>query len=181
MIIDGVKITLGGVVDLIILIGALCAAIYKIWDFFAKPTSNIKKRSKEKQKELIREVLNEELPTRLEEHNIKTREKYKADRQRYLIEIKDEVVKQVGGSINQNAEDLEALKISAKDVLREKIMRIYHSYRYVRAFPLYEQEALAQYYKDYKKLNGNSYIDKYYGRMKAWSVIYDDEYDNEEQ
>ena len=180
MTIGGVTITLGGVVDLIILIGALCAAIYKIWDFFAKPTSSIKKRRKERQKELIREVLNEELPKRLEEHNIKTREKYKADRQRYLIEIKDEVVKQVGGSIDQNAEDLEALKISAKDVLREKIMRIYHSYRHDRAFPLYEQEALVQYYKDYKKLNGNSYIDKYYGRMKAWKVIYDDEYDNEE-
>lgn len=180
MTIGGVTITLGGVVDLIILIGALCAAIYKIWDFFAKPTSSIKKRRKEKQKELIREVLNEELPKRLEEHNIKTREKYKADRQRYLTEIKDEVVKQVGGSIDQNAEDLEALKISAKDVLREKIMRIYHSYRHDRAFPLYEQEALVQYYKDYKKLNGNSYIDKYYGRMKAWKVIYDDEYDNEE-
>ena len=42
MIIGGVTITLGGVVDLIILIGALCAAIYKIWDFFAKPTSRLK-------------------------------------------------------------------------------------------------------------------------------------------
>jgi hypothetical protein len=34
--------TLGDIVDLIILIGALCAAIYKIWDFFAKPTSRLK-------------------------------------------------------------------------------------------------------------------------------------------
>ena len=39
MTIGGVTITLGGVVDLIILIGALCVAIYRIWDFFAKPTS----------------------------------------------------------------------------------------------------------------------------------------------
>ena len=181
MIIGGVEITLSGVVDFIILIGALCAAIYKIWDFFAKPTSNIKKKRLERQKALIREVLNEELPQRFETHDLATREKYKADRQRYLMDIKNEVLNQVGGAINQNAEDLEALKISAKDVLREKIMRIYHSYRQIRAFPLYEQEALAQYYKDYKKLNGNSYIDKYYGRMTKWQVIYDDEYDNEEQ
>ena len=181
MIIGGVEITLSSVVDTIILIGALCAAIYKIWDFFAKPTSSIKQKRLEKQKTLMREVLNEELPKRLEAHDVETRKKYLADRQRYLKEIKDEVVNQVGGSINQNAEDLEALKISAKDVLREKIMRIYHSYRHDRAFPLYEQEALAQYYKDYKKLNGNSYIDKYYGRMKAWKIIYDDDYDNEEQ
>ena len=181
MIIGGVEVTLSGVVDFIILIGALCAAIYKIWDFFAKPTSNIKKKRLERQKALIREVLNEELPQRFETHDLATRERYKADRQRYLMDIKNEVLKQVGGAINQNAEDLEALKISAKDVLREKIMRIYHSYRHDRAFPLYEQEALAQYYKDYKKLNGNSYIDKYYGRMTKWQVIYDDEYDNEEQ
>jgi hypothetical protein len=33
---------IGAIVDYIILIGALCAAIYKIWDFFAKPTSKIK-------------------------------------------------------------------------------------------------------------------------------------------
>jgi hypothetical protein len=48
MVIGGVTITLGGVVDFIILIGALCAAIYKIWDFFAKPTSSLKKKKEEK-------------------------------------------------------------------------------------------------------------------------------------
>ena len=80
MIIGGVEITLSGVVDFIILFGALCAAIYKIWDFFAKPTSNIKKKRLERQKALIREVLNEELPQRFETHDLATREKYKADR-----------------------------------------------------------------------------------------------------
>ena len=80
MIIGGVEITLGGVVDLIILIGALCAAIYKIWEFFAKPTSTLKKKSLERQKALIREVLNEELPKRFETHDLATRERYKADR-----------------------------------------------------------------------------------------------------
>lgn len=179
MTIGGVTITLGGVVDLIILIGALCAAIYKIWDFFAKPTSKLKLKIKEKRKAEIVAVLDEVLPQRLYDHDLQTRDKYKADRQRYLVEIKDEVIKQVGGTIDKNEEDLEALMISQRDVLREKIMRIYHSYKHERAFPLYEQEALKQYYKDYKKLNGNSYIDKYYGRMDKWQVIYDD-YDDEQ-
>ena len=179
MTIGGVEITLGGVVDLIILIGALCAAIYKIWEFFAKPTSTLKQKRAEKQKALIREVLNEELPKRLEQHDLKTRDKYKADRQRYLTEIKDEVIKQVGGTIDKNAEDLEALKISAKDVLREKIMAIYHEYRAERAYPTHKKEALKQYYIDYKKLNGNSYIDKYYARMERWKEIYDDYEDDD--
>lgn len=168
---------LGQIVDLIILIGALCAAIYKIWDFFAKPTSRLKQRSLEKEKARVIQILDEVLPDKLKEHDLQTRDKYKADRQQYLLDIKDEVIKQVGGSINQNAEDLEALTISAKDVLREKIMRIYHAYKNSRSFPLYEQEALEQYYKDYKKLKGNSYIDKYYGRMSKWEVTYEDDYD----
>lgn len=174
MIIGGVEITLGGVVDLIILIGALCAAIYKIWDFFAKPTSRLKQRKKERDRAMVIAILDEVLPAKLEAHDLQTRERYKADRQRYLTEIKDEVIKQVGGTIDKNAEDLEALKISAKDVLREKIMAIYHRNKTARELATYEKEALDQYYIDYKKLNGNSYIDKYYARMSKWKEIYDD-------
>lgn len=174
MTIGGVTITLGGVVDLIILIGALCAAIYKICDFFAKPTSKLKQKSREKERARIIAILDEVLPEKLKAHDLLIRDKYKADRQQYLLDIKEEVVKTLGGTVDQNKEDLEALIISAKDVLREKIMAIYHEYKSERAFPTHKKEALVQYYKDYKKLNGNSYIDKYYARMKSWKEIYDD-------
>ena len=173
-------ITLGAVVDLIILIGALCAAIYKIWEFFAKPTSTLKQRALAKEKARIKEVLKEELPKAMEQHDLKLREKYKADRQNYLIQIRDDVLDQVKTPIDQNTDDLEALKISARDVLREKIMAIYHKNKYERTLLQHEKEALDQYYKDYKKLNGNSYIDKYYNRMKLWQIIYDDYTDDDE-
>jgi hypothetical protein len=112
MTIGGATITLGGVVDLIILIGTLCAAIYKIWDFFAKPTSKLKSKAKQKRKEEILAVLEEVLPEKLKTHDLDTRDRYKADRQRYLTEIKDEVIKQVGGTITKNDKDLAALMIS---------------------------------------------------------------------
>jgi hypothetical protein len=80
MTIGGVTITLGGVVDLIILIGALCAAIYKIWDFFAKPTSRLKSKAKQRREAEIEAVLNRILPEKLKTHDLETREKYKADR-----------------------------------------------------------------------------------------------------
>ena len=179
MTIGGVEITLAGVVDLIILLGALCAAIYKIWEFFAKPTSTLKKKKEEKEKARIIAILDEVLPEKLKSHDLQIRDRYKADRANYLNEIKEEVLNQVGEPIAQNADDLEALKISAKDVLREKIMAIYHEYKQERAFPTYKREALEQYYKDYKKLNGNSYIDKYYARMKCWKEIYDDYSDDD--
>lgn len=179
MIIGGVEITLGGVVDLIILVGALCAAIYKIWDFFAKPTSKLKSRAKQRREAEIEAVLNRVLPEKLKAHDLEIRDRYKADRQRYLEEIKTEVLTAIGGSVSKSNKDLECLMISQRDVLREKIMRIYHVYKKDRAFPLYEKEALDQYYKDYKSLKGNSYIDKYYHRMEDWKTIYDD-YDDEQ-
>ena len=173
-------ITLGDIVDLIILLGALCGAIYKIWDFFAKPTSKIKQRKKDKEKARIVAVLDEVLPDKLYQHDLQTRDKYKADREQYLIDIKNEVIKTIGGSVNQNQEDLEALKISARDVLREKIMAIYHKNKRDRTMTEYEREALDQYHKDYHALNGNSYIDKRMARMARWQVIYDEELDDEE-
>jgi hypothetical protein len=41
----------------------------------------------------------------------------------------------------------------------------------------HEKEALDVYYKDYKKIKGNSYIDKYYTRMSLWKIV-DDDYDD---
>ena len=208
MTIGGVEITLSSVVDTIILIGALCGAIYKIWEFFAKPTTTLKQKKAARDKAKIEAVLEEVLPVRVEEklneilptkieeeleqaldkvlpgklleHDLQVRDKYKADRANYLTLIRDDVLKQINDPIQQNQDDLEALKISARDVLREKIMRIYHAYKHERAFPLYEKEALEQYYKDYKRLLGNSYIDKYYGRMSKWQIIYEDYSDDDE-
>lgn len=170
---------LGDIVDLIILVGAVCAAIYKIWDFFAKPTSKLKSRMIEKERERIRQVLDEEMPVRFMEHDLETREKYKADRQQYLIDIKNEVIEALDLNVVQGKADLEALKISARDVLREKIMNIYHKNKHDRTMTEYEHEALIQYYKDYKALDGNSYIDKRYNRMKQWQVVYDESFDDE--
>ena len=173
--------TISELVDYIILLGALAGAIYKIYDFFAMPTSKLKQRAIEKEKERIGAVLDEKLPQILYKHDLETKEKYKNDRQNYLNEIKAEILAEIGDDINTNTKTIDALVISAKDVLREKIMAIYHKNKYNRTLTEYEREALNQYYIDYKALKGNSYIDKRYKRMDKWKVIYDDDpYDDEE-
>jgi superoxide dismutase len=43
----------------------------------------------------------------------------------------------------------------------------------------HQKEVLEQYYVDYKAMKGNSYIDKYYNRMKKWKVVEDD-YDDDD-
>lgn len=174
-------LTVGELVDYIILGGALCGAVYKIYEFFATPTSKIKQKAINRERERIGAVLDEKLPEILYQHDLETRDKYKGDRQNYLNEIKAEVIKEIGSDINANSQTIEALVISAKDVLREKIMAIYHKNKYNRTMTEYEREALNQYYIDYKALKGNSYIDKRYNRMNKWKVIYDDDpYDDEE-
>lgn len=173
--------TISELVDYIILLGALAGAIYKIYDFFAMPTSKLKQRAIEREKERIGAVLDEKLPQILYKHDLETKEKYKNDRQNYLNEIKAEILAEIGEDINTNTKTIDALVISAKDVLREKIMAIYHKNKYNRTLTEYEREALNQYYVDYKALEGNSYIDKRYKRMDKWKVIYDDDpYDDEE-
>ena len=175
-------LTVGEIVDYIILFGALIGAIYKIWDFFSTPTSKLKQRALEKEKARIGAVLDEKLPDILYNHDLETRDKYRGDRQNYLNEIKDEILKEISGDILANTETIEALVISARDVLREKIMAIYHKNKYNRTMTEYEREALNQYYIDYKALKGNSYIDKRYNRMNKWKVIYDDDpYDDDEE
>lgn len=168
------------IVDYIILFAALIGAVYKIYDFFAKPTSKLKQRALDREKARIGAVLDEKLSTILYNHDLETRDKYRSDRENYLREIKAAVIEEVGGDIADNSATLEALKISAKDVLREKIMAIYHKNKYNRTMTEYEHEALTQYYKDYKALGGNSYIDKRHARMDKWQVIYDEYLDDDE-
>ena len=173
-------LSVGEIVDYIILFAALIGAVYKIYDFFAKPTSKLKQRALDREKARIGAVLDEKLSTILYNHDLETRDKYRSDRENYLREIKVAVIEEVGGDIADNSATLEALKISAKDVLREKIMAIYHKNKYNRTMTEYEHEALTQYYKDYKALDGNSYIDKRHARMDKWQVIYDEYLDDDE-
>ena len=166
--------------DVIIFIGAVVAAIVGIWKFFTSIGKGVKDKVDETKeqarvdeeqrirdvialvqeeqadakKEIILGVLKEALPDMLKCHDAERDAKLDV-----IDKIKDDVA---------------ALAESAKDVLREKIMAIYHRNKKTRKLEEHENEALVQYYKDYKAIKGNSYIDKYYNRMKAWEVIPDD-------
>lgn len=175
---------------IIILIASITSAIVTIFTNIGKPIIWGKKRGNQNLKAKIVEVLNEILPDMLYKHDLETRDKYRADRENYLQEIKAEVLKSIQSELGavSNLEEqynalqlqYETLTISAKDVLREKIMAVYHKNKHRRKLDESEKEALDQYYKDYKAIKGNSYIDKYYGRMKRWEVI-PEEYHEEDE
>ena len=170
--------------DIIILVGAVIGAITAIYKFVFNSGQGIGKKYKEAterekaaEKTRIQDVVKEMMPDILHEHDLEVRKIYLNDRQRYLTEIKDEVTRSFENDINVVYEvkaEVNKLAISAKDVLREKIMKIYYDNRADRKMTEHEHEALEQYYKDYKALNGNSYIDKYYNRMILWEIVADD-------
>lgn len=169
--------TLRDIVDLVILVSGLSLAITNIYNFFAKPTSKIKKKAEEAEKARIKKILDEDFPERIKGFDQETLEKHNNHQISCAQNIKQEILKEVEDDISRNSKTIEALVISAKDVLREKIMAIYHRNKSTRSMTEYEREALKQYYKDYKALNGNSYIDGRYARMEKWGTIYDDEED----
>jgi hypothetical protein len=113
---------LAAICDIIILVAAVLVAVTNIWKFFANSGMGIKKRVDEANEEKEREfnekvdarareivrplleqqartltksfgtLLDQHLPDRLNEHDQETRQRYLSDRQRYLCEIKNQVV-----------------------------------------------------------------------------------------
>lgn len=171
--------------DWIVLIGAVVVAIVNIAKFFGKPASFLKKKKDKELRESLEKTLNEVLPKHFEAHDLETRDRYLNDRLRYLQEIKKEVLNETKDILEEireinieQSKNLEKLNQSSKDVLRQKIMTIYHNYKNKRRMPVFAKEALDELYKDYKIQGGNSYIDKYYKRMSSWEV-YQEEGDYE--
>lgn len=171
--------------DAIVLVSAMCIAFTNIYNFFAKPTSKLKKKRNEEIQEQIKNTLDEKLPEILLEHDLETRQKYLSDRQNYLNEIKTEVLTDIKDMLDNiyelNLEQNESIKTLSqgnKDMLRQRIMDIYYTYRDEKKLPIHKKEALDELYKDYKAEGGNSYIDKYYNRMKLWEVYDDENYED---
>lgn len=172
--------------DWVVLIGAVTIAITNIIKFFKDPFIRGAKKSKEKLNEKIDKHLEEKLPEYFDRRDQATREKYLAQRMTHLNEIQTEVTNNLSEpieKISKNmvvlAEAIATLQKGTKDVLRQKIMDIYHEFKAERKFPIYVKEKLDELYKDYKAEKGNSYIDKYYGRMSKWEVDYSEEDDDE--
>lgn len=154
----------------IVLISAVLIAVKNIAEMCGKPIKIIKKKNDRDLETKITTIVTKLLPDMLKEYD-------EANKTAHVNDVKTEVIKQIGGQLNSVdtlANQYKALEISAKDVLREKIVCMYESNKDQRKLRHFERRALDQYYKDYKAMNGNSYIDIIYDRMKTWEVEPDD-------
>lgn len=198
---------LGVICDIIILVAAVLVAITNIYNFFKNSGKGIKKKAQQIQEnrdqefqEKVRDtvtpmmeqqattltasfgkLLDQHLPTRLTEHDLETRKKYLADRQKYLCDIKDEVVRAMQDrltAVDTHEDRMMVFSEVLKELLRERIMAIYGRNRARRQLEEHEKVELDRAYALYKSLLGNSYIDDYYSRMMTWEVIPDDDHVN---
>lgn len=193
--------------DIIILVGAVVAAIAGIWKFILNSGKGIKKTvdkvAEEREAELISKIdkrieekvqpmldqtartltasfeglLDKHLPKRLDDHDAETRKKYLADRQKYLCEIKDEVVlilKDRIDAVDEHGDQMKVFSEVMKELLRERIMEIYRRNRTERQLEDHERYELRQAYSSYKSIGGNSYIDGYYETMDSWVTVPDE-------
>ena len=114
--------------DVIILIGAVCLATERITSWFGKPINIFRKKHDSSLEGRVTRILEKILPKMLEEHDLATRDRYLKDRLRYLNEIKSEILEEIDAELNKVTDlskQYDILVLSAKDVLREKIMQIY--------------------------------------------------------
>lgn len=132
--------------DIIIFVGAIFLAVSNIIGIISK----IIKKPADRFKDTINQEINTEVPKIIDNS---------------LKEIKDL-------NITQN-KNIELLLRSSKDILRQRIMEIYHKWKDKRMLPISEKEFLDELYKDYKAEGGNSFIDKYYSRMSNWKILDD--------
>ena len=142
-----------------------------------KPIRLVKKKTDHEFKEKVADVLKEVLPGMLEEHDKLVRKKITADRESDLEDMKADVLQSISSQLAQVGtltDQYKSLVISAKDVLREKIVAIYENNKDKRKLRHFERHALEQYYKDYKAMKGNTYIETLYNRMQTWETEPDD-------
>lgn len=159
--------------DVVVLIGAVFLAVDRI----LKPILFVKKKSDDSFEGKVGEVLKKILPEILRTHHEETKEELVQEiKQAVMAEIKDELTQ-----VEILKQQYDILVLTAKDVLREKIMKIYNDFRREKKIPISKKEQLDQYYIDYKKLKGNSYIDKYYNRMARWETVYELDEEDEDQ
>ena len=60
---------------------------------------------------------------------------------------------------------------SVKCLLRSEIVRIYYANRNRTALNSFEFENVSMLYNAYKKMGGNSFVDRIWEEMQGWSII----------
>jgi hypothetical protein len=87
-----------------------------------------------------------------------------------IVTVLTEIITLLGlivGFINDRRKTMDGMRC----LLRSEMLRIYYHHREKGEIRQYEYENFVFLYEAYKKLKGNSFIDKIYNEVKTWEVI----------
>lgn len=74
------------------------------------------------------------------------------------------------GTITACAISISKVMNGTKCLLRSEMLRIYYKHKDSQQIRQYEYENFVYLYEAYKKLGGNSFIDKIYLEVKKWEI-----------
>ena len=106
------------------------------------------------------------------------KQEFKKNFQECFDTIATPYFERIESRMKETEDKVDVLIESSKDTLRVEILKIYGDNKKSKTLTYHDHENLEQFYHDYKAERGNSYIDKYYDRMKNWEII-DDFYDDD--
>lgn len=163
---------------MIVTIGNICLALYNILKFTLE--------SRKIQNNVHKTQFHNDFTAEMDQHVVEYLEK----NEDFISEVVCDVVREVvqdeinskfdsintslsnlTNQVTEIATNVGVLTAASKDLLREQIMKIYRDGYQQRTLTIGQREELDQYYEDYKREHGNSFIDKFYHRMDTWNVI----------
>lgn len=87
-----------------------------------------------------------------------------------IITLAGEIVALIGAII-AGIVSIGKVMNGTKCLLRSEMLRIYYRHKDSQEIRQYEYENFVYLYEAYKKLRGNSFIDKIYTEVKKWKII----------
>ena len=177
---------LSQICDAVIFFSAVLVAIRTIYEFFAKPTSKFKQHQMKIIDDRVQQSFKENFDKEITNYEEKRNSECETRYQELMADVSDKINNEMQPRFDEimaqnkaQNENINLLITSSKDMLRQRIMWIYHSNKNNRSLTVTEKEILDELLKDYKAENGNSYIAKYANRMSTWEITPDD-YDTKE-
>lgn len=87
-----------------------------------------------------------------------------------IITLVSEIVALIG-AITAGIISISKVMAGTRCLLRSEMLRIYYRHKDSGEIRQYEYEDFVYLYEAYKKLKGNSFIDKIYAEVKKWEII----------
>lgn len=157
-------IPLQDMANIIILISATIIALKTIFAFFKKPVDDLQERVKSNEEKYIEKVLENKMPGLLQQ-NCKA-----------IIGAIDELKEMTldqEGQLTEVQNSLNLLNETQKDMLRYNMNKLYYKYRPYKKVLSADKKAFMKLYKDYKSMDGNTWIDALYAEFKDWPIVED--------